>query len=63
MNTRRPPRPAPRSAPKAAGDRDAPARALVFDSSYDQYRGVVAAGRCQRGLVEQIRAEVRGKLG
>jgi GTP-binding protein LepA len=38
--------------PPPAGEADAPARALVFDSSYDQYRGVVAFVRVVDGSFE-----------
>ncbi len=41
-----------------AGDADAPARALIFDSSYDQYRGVVAFVRVVDGRFE-TRAALR----
>ncbi|HEY8730846.1 MAG TPA: translation elongation factor 4 [Candidatus Limnocylindria bacterium] len=39
--------------PPPSGDPDAPLRALIFDSHYDQYKGVVAHVRIVDGSVEQ----------
>src|SRR3954471_1726275 len=49
--------------PPPTGDREAPPRALVFDSSYDQYRGVVAFVRVVDGVFssrERVRAMAQG---
>jgi GTP-binding protein LepA len=49
--------------PAPVGDRAAPARALIFDSSYDQYRGVVAFVRVVDGSFsprERLRAMAQG---
>jgi GTP-binding protein LepA len=49
--------------PPPAGDPDASARALIFDSSYDQYRGVVAFVRVIDGVFqprERLRAMALG---
>jgi GTP-binding protein LepA len=49
--------------PPPSGDLDAPARALIFDSSYDQYRGVVAFVRVVDGRFstrEPLRAMALG---
>jgi GTP-binding protein LepA len=49
--------------PSPAGDPEAPPRALIFDSSYDQYRGVVAFVRVVDGVFrtrERLQAMAQG---
>jgi GTP-binding protein LepA len=52
-----------RRVPAPAGDPEAPPRALIFDSEFDQYRGVVAYIRVVDGVLRKgspIRAMVAG---
>src|ERR1044072_5517470 len=52
-----------RPAPAATGAPAPPGRALVFDSAYDQYRGVVAFVRVVDGVFrprERVRAMAQG---
>ncbi|MBA2616213.1 MAG: elongation factor 4 [Actinobacteria bacterium] len=49
--------------PPPSGEPDAPPRALIFDSAYDQYRGVVAFVRSVDGVFrprERVRAMAQG---
>lgn len=50
--------------PPPQGDPDAPLRALIFDSYYDQYSGVIASVRIVEGTItagERIRLMAQGK--
>src|SRR4051794_37716585 len=49
--------------PPPAGDPDAPPRALIFDSSYDQYRGGVAFVRVIDGVFRPRENPRAGALG
>ena len=41
-----------RDVPAPTGERDAPLQALIFDSQYDSYRGVIVYTRIKQGTVK-----------
>ena len=41
-----------RDVPAPTGERDAPLQALIFDSQYDSYRGVIVYTRIKQGMVK-----------
>ena len=49
--------------PAPEGDADAPARALIFDSEFDQYRGVIAYVRVVDGELHKREAIVAMQAG
>ena len=54
-----------REVPPPRGDSDAPLRALIFDSAYDTYRGVVTYVRVVDGVIEpgtRVRMMATGKV-
>ncbi|MDX6687327.1 MAG: GTP-binding protein LepA [Baekduia sp.] len=52
-----------RQVPAPTGDRSAPARALIFDSEFDQYRGVVAYIRVVDGVFRKGEAIIAMATG
>ena len=41
-----------RDVPAPTGERDVPLQALIFDSQYDSYRGVIVYTRIKQGTVK-----------
>ena len=44
--------------PAPTGDPDAPLQALIFDSVYDQYRGIIASIRVVNGTMKKVKSFV-----
>ena len=54
-----------RDVPAPSGDREAPLQALIFDSQYDSYRGVIVYARIKQGTVragQDIRMMATGAI-